>query len=103
MSDPEKKKIHYKLTYLKRKVIEKIKIHCIKIHVIKIHVFHDFGGINVSVTFLRGSKKDKNFCMSSKPKIGNQPSQNIKESLKAEISRLCLKFVESDPTNEERD
>ena len=91
MSDIEKKKIHNKLTYLKRKIIEKIK------------VFHDFGAMDVSLTFLGGSRKDKKFRLSSKPRIDIQPSQNVRESLKAEISRLCLKYVEADSTNEERD
>ena len=92
MSDPEKKKIHNKLTYLKRKILEKMR------------KFHDFGDINVSLTFQGGSKKDKKFCMPPKPRVGNQPLQEVRIlNLKAEISRLCLKFVKSDPPDEERD
>ena len=70
----------------------------------KITKFHDFGGMNVSVTFQGGSKKDKKFCMPPKPRVGNQPLQEVRIlNLKAEISRLCLKFVKSDPPDEERD
>ena len=90
MSDPEKKKIHNKLTYLKRKIPEKMKR------------IHDFGDRNVSLTFQGGSKKDKKFCMRQKPRVDNQPLQEVRElNLKAEISTLCLKFVKSDPTDEE--
>ena len=91
MSDTEKRKIYDKRKYLKRKIIEKCKI------------YHDLGGIKILLTIQIGSNKDKNICMSPKPRVTNQPLQVIKTSVKAEILAMCQLFVEIDPTIQEKD
>ena len=90
MSDTEKRRIYDKRKYLKRRIIEKCKVH------------HDLGDIKISLTIQIGSNKEKKVSMVPKERVNNLPLQIVKESVKTELTVMCQQFVEIDPTIQEQ-